>query len=513
VSVEEIGWQRTNHRGCVVAIADAWLSFTANVSAMRSWTAVIARTLNAVPSYLLFAAVAGAPLPFGSFDKTTIAFWCMLLGLATLTTALSAYRLRRGHLLLLGGIGLIVLFYAFVLHEQLVDLPWVAPYNPLWAQTSKVLGIKITPSASIVRGEPFFALGAPLACVLALICGLIIGTDRDRARQVLQVVAWSGAVYAAYGILSFLIEPTMLLWREKEAYLENLTGTFVNRNTAAAYFGSCAVVWLTLLMEKVSRHLRTHPIVWKRVPAQILSHTPRAVTLCFSMLFVCLMAMFLTGSRAGVLLSLFVLVVTFVVYFRRDLPQGKGIWSALAGSASAALVLLQFMGGVVSTRFDLQGLAAEGRLAAYRSTLKMILDYPWFGSGLGTFAWAFPAYRSSGISMRGVWDIAHSTPLELAAEVGLPLAGAVALGWLVILAVLVHGIRARRRDAIIPLAAFCVSIIAILHSCVDFSLQIPGYAIVIFALVGAGLAQSFETRTLENQASTGRNAYKPNNNA
>jgi hypothetical protein len=488
-------------------IADAKLLLESNAGMMWGWTKFAGRTLNAVPAYILFAVVAAAPLPFGSFDKTTISFWCLILGLATVSTTLSTYRLRAAHFLLLCGIGLIVLFYAIVLHEQLADHPWVASFNPLWAQTSKVLGIKITPSVSIVRGEPFFALGAPLACVLALICGLIVGTDRDRARQILQVVAWSGAVYAIYGILSFLIEPTMLLWREKEAYLGSLTGTFVNRNTAAAYFGSCAVVWLTLLLEKVRRHLRTRTIFWKKVPAQILSHTPRAIILSFSMLFVCLMAMFLTGSRAGVVLSLFSLVVTFVVFFRRDLPSGRGIWVAIAGSASGALILLQFMGGVVSTRFDVQGLADEGRLAAYRSTLKMIADYPLFGTGLGTFAWAFPAYRSPDISMRGIWDIAHSTPLELAAEVGLPLAGTVVLGWLIMLAILVHGIRARRRDMIIPLAAFCVSIIAILHSCIDFSLQIPGFAIVIFALVGAGLAQSFGSKTHESHLDQGRNAH------
>jgi hypothetical protein len=29
----------------------------------------------------------------------------------------------------------------------------------------------------------------------------------------------------------------------------------------------------------------------------------------------------------------------------------------------------------------------------------------------------------------------------------------------------------------------------------DFSLQIPGFAIVVFSLVGAGLAQSFRFRT------------------
>jgi O-antigen ligase len=458
--------------------------------------------------YSLLVVIAGAPFPFGSSNPTAIAFWCIILGFVALAASLSAHHLRPGHLTLLGGIILIVMFYGFVLHEQLADHPWLAAPHPLWAQASQALGVAQTPSVSITRGEPFFALGAPLACVLALICGLILGTDRNRAHQILQVIAWSGMAYAAYGILSFLIEPTMILWRDKRAYLGNVTGTFINRNTAAAYFGSCAVVWFALLLDQVRRHLRSGPIIWKKVPERILSKTPRAIIISFSMLFVCLMAMFLTGSRAGVVLSLLALIITFTVFFHRDLPRRTGVWIALAGGAAVALVLLQFMGGVVSNRFDVQGLADEGRLAAYLSTLRMIADYPWFGTGLGTFAWSFPAYRSPDVSLRGVWDIAHNTPLELAAEVGLPLAGAICLGWVVMLAVLIRGIRTRRRDTIIPLAAFSVSIIAILHSCVDFSLQIPGYAIVIFALVGAGLAQSFGSKATDNVSMVQKKAYK-----
>jgi O-antigen ligase len=404
---------------------------------------------------------------------------------------LSSQGLRPGQQALLCGIVFIIVGYIFVLHEQLADHPWIASFHPIWAQASKALGVTLTPSVSITRGEPFFALGAPLASVLALICGLIVGTDRDRAHQILQVIAWSGVAYAAYGVLSFLIEPTMLLWRDKTAYRSNVTGTFINRNTAAAYFGSCAVVWFTILLHQIRRHLKTDKIVWKKVPSRILTNTPRIVIVSFSMLFVCLMAMFLTGSRAGVVLSLLALIITFTVYFRRDLPKRTGVWIALAGGGGVAVILLEFMGGVVRTRFDVTGLADEGRLAAYVSTIHMIADHPWFGTGLGTFAWSFPAYRSPDVSMYGVWDIAHSTPLELASEVGLPLAGVVCLGWIVMLAVLIRGIRTRRRDSFIPLAALSVSIIAILHSCVDFSLQMPGYAIVVFALVGAGLAQSF----------------------
>jgi O-antigen ligase len=459
------------------------------------------RWLRAMPAYLFFGVVALAPLPFGSDEPTSVAFWCILLGLACALLSLSMPNLRPEQQLLLGGIGLIVLFYTFVLHEQLADQPWIASPNPLWAEASKVLSVPIKPSVSITRGEPFFAIGAPLANVLALICGLLVGTDRARARQLLQVIAWSGAVYAIYGILSFLLEPTMLLWRDKRDYLGNLTGTFVNRNTAAAYFGSCAVVWLVLLLEQMRQHLGSKAITWKAVPKRLLTDTPRFLIVVFSMFFLCLMAMFLTGSRAGVVLSLFALIVTFTVYFRRDLPLRSGIWISLGGGMATALILLQFMGGVVSNRFDVSGLADEGRFAAYRSTLQMIADHPWFGTGLGTFVWVFSAYRSPDVSMYGVWDIAHNTPLELASDLGLPLAGAVYLGWLIMFAILATGVRKRRRDTIIPLAALAVGLIAVLHSCIDFSLQIPGYAIVIFALAGVGLAQSFASKSREGEGS------------
>jgi O-antigen ligase len=89
--------------------------------------------------------------------------------------------------------------------------------------------------------------------------------------------------------------------------------------------------------------------------------------------------------------------------------------------------------------------------------------------------------------------MAHSTPLELMAELGIPLALLIGLGWIVILGVLIRGIRVRQRDTMVPLAALSVALIALLRSCVDFSLQISGFAIVAMAVIGAGLAQSFSS--------------------
>ena len=96
--------------------------------------------------------------------------------------------------------------------------------------------------------------------------------------------------------------------------------------------------------------------------------------------------------------------------------------------------------------------------------------------------------------MFGVWDRANDTLLELAADMGLPLAALVAFAWVFALAVLVRGIAIRRRDHIIPVAALSVAVIALTQSFVEFSLQTSGCAIIVFALVG-GPSQSFSSRS------------------
>ena len=210
------------------------------------------------------------------------------------------------------------------------------------------------------------------------------------------------------------------------------------------------------------------------------------------MMVICLLATFMTGSRAGVSVSLLGFVVAVVGFLYRDLVGRRGVFIVVGAGCGLALLTLYFLAGNVVARFY-EGVIDHTRLSLYRSTLRMILDHPWFGTGLGTFALAFPAYRSDEISMYGIYDRAHSTLLELAAEAGLPLASIVVIGWMIAFGVLAHGVRTRRRDRIIPAAALSVGLLAVFHSLVDFSLQIPGFAIVVFGLLGVGVAQSFSS--------------------
>ncbi|MGB9187097.1 MAG: O-antigen ligase family protein [Methylovirgula sp.] len=230
---------------------------------------------------------------------------------------------------------------------------------------------------------------------------------------------------------------------------------------------------------------------WKNFSREILSEARFDTIVAFLGFFVCLTALFMTSSRAGVIISLAGMIGACAFRFRHDLPQKSGRLFTIVGAICGVLILFQFLGGSVSQRFDASGLSDEGRLDTYKGTLQMIADHPWFGTGLGTFVWAFPHYRSP--PLWGVWNMAHSTPLEVTAELGIPLALLIGLGWIFVLGILIRGILVRRRDTIVPLAAVTVSAIALLHSSVDFSLQLSGFAIVAMAVIGVGLAQSFSS--------------------
>ena len=314
--------------------------------------------LARIASWLLFAAIALAPLPFGSYEGTAVAFWCIVLGVCLVIAPLRG--LGAGRLALAGMAAIVVAAYGLVLHEQLAEHPWLATSAPVWHEAQQASGMPFSPSVSIARNQPWFELGRPLVCMLAIACGFLVGADDGRARQLIKVIAWSGAVYAAYGILAHLFDPAHILWRDKQAYLELVTGTFINRNTAGAYFGSCAVVWSLLLWQRLRREM-PRPLVWKAIPGRLFSAAPKKVIIASAMLLLCLVALFMTGSRGATVLSLLALIVAFIAFFRRDLPRWSGLVTALAASGAVALILLQLIGGSVNARFDTQGLADEGR--------------------------------------------------------------------------------------------------------------------------------------------------------
>ena len=234
-----------------------------------------------------------------------------------------------------------------------------------------------------------------------------------------------------YGVAALLIAPDSLLWTTKVAYRGYLTATFVNHNTAATYVGTGMILWFCLAASS-GQSMRFSDL---RILLMSRSNEEMAlkVILRSAAAVVCAFALLLTGSRAGLLCSSIGLVValTLMVANRWKLPRLYLIAFALVASA-ITIVWVSKLGRLAS-----QGLVDENRLSVYHSSLQAIWQRPLLGSGAGTFPDLFPVFRSDDLWSWGVWDYAHSTILEIAFEMGIPIAATVAIGAAVSLVILI----------------------------------------------------------------------------
>ena len=159
------------------------------------------------------------------------------------------------------------------------------------------------------------------------------------------------------------------------------------------------------------------------------------------------------------------------------------------GGLAVLLVVALVAGGALLTK-AVRADESGTRLVIWLTSLDAIGLSPWFGWGLGSFADIYAILQPATIPQAN--DLAHSTPVETVVEVGviaaIPAFAVVLLPWGVSLR---GAVRRDRRHRALPSAAFAIAAVAILHSAVDFSLQIPAIGFVVSAVLGMGWAQAF----------------------
>ena len=427
-------------------------------------------------------------------NPRVIAVWVLLLSVIIGMASLRPVTSRD--VLFLFGFATVAASWGFVVVEQMSHAPIFAEQliDPIWQQTETATAQKLAGSVSIARYQPYFAAGSQIACMLAIAAGFLVGRDRNAAYLLLKTFAGSGLLYAVYGILAFVFWPGYVLWQEKFSYGNSLVVTFANPNVAAVYLGSCTVAWLLMLAKTIHYASAGESSRWRSIASALFNHPSRRTVICFVASFIVISAMFMTGSRAGSILSLVAMSGAAAALYRRELGTRGLLLAFPLYATGAAVIALQILGSRVNQRFESEGLFDPGRWKVYLSTLRIIEDHPWLGTGLGTFRWAFPKYRTDDISISGIWEQAHSTTLEITSEMGIPFTVLVIAGWLMVFIVLCRGTLTRKRDEVLPLAAFWIGLLAVIHSQIDFSLQIPGFSIAICTLIGMGLAQSASSR-------------------
>jgi len=452
-------------------------------------------TFRSIQLWLTVAALTLAPLFFGSVDQLWVAIWAVLLSISTLIGAVGPLSAAQRHVL-----------YAFLALSSayaLVAIVQVAPHliehldDPIWRRANGVLGLDALPRISSRAEIPPEAIGHFLLFVTSFVSGFLVATSRRNGDMLIRFARYSILAYAIYGMVALVLTPNLLLWAPKLAYHGSLTATFVNHNTAATFLGAGAILWFCLayLSLQSLRYSSIRLLLLipsnERVAFMVILHSVAGLA--------CFVALLLTGSRGGLICTALGLLVAIVLMVTNRLRPR--FWY-VAGSGTVALALI--VGWLSQTgRIGSKGLLDDARWSVYEYCVEAIRQRPLLGAGAGTFADLFPSLRADGFSGWGVWDYAHSTILEIAVEMGIPIAAMVVLAAIASLIILVRAALRTTDHSRSSLAAIAgIAVLSYLHSIVDFSLQIPGYLIPFAVLLGCGLARATAEPTQRRGART-----------
>lgn len=440
----------------------------------------------------LLAIVVLAPLPLGA--QRPLAWTALGLGIAAVGLAWSA-AVARGLVAapvspqrlrwMLAAFGLLV---AWILVQL---CPWVPVHwqHPIWREAAAALPDGAPGAITLDPALTRTALLRLLTDATLFWVALQLGRNGSRAREALAWLAVASAAYALYAIVAYATGGDRVLWIEKWAYVGDATGTFVGRNAFAAFAGLGVLVFVAMACEQLARlrdvRLRDGPHA--AVRHLLLRAGPLLAGACTSAT-----ALLLSHSRGGLLATcaglLVLLASIWVGSAQRRAVAGTALLVAIGGT-----LLLATGGHATLTRFVGNGDLTGDRVHLYELTARAVADAPLTGHGFGAFATMFRIYRDPSLPRPVVYDFAHNTHLELAAELGLPATLAFYAVWAAALLRCIAGALHRRRDRIYSCLALAAAALFGTHALVDFSIQIPANAVAMTLLLALGVAQSWSS--------------------
>jgi O-antigen ligase len=359
------------------------------------------------------------------------------------------------------GAALLLLWWAVVAYRN----PGAKIYwNPLNAPLLGLVGVGLL--QLIFHGTAYpFLTRTMLLKLAAYLLVLFLLAQAFRARKDLYRLAWFVIAFcfavSLLAIVQHFTSGSEIYWLSKLKIEGEPFGPYVNRNHFAGFVELTLPVGLGLMAFRgVRRDLI--PLV------TLLTIVPVS-------------AIILSASRAGIIGFGLEIGILVLLARSRNAWQGRGT-TAVAVVALAALAIVAWVGtGRAIERFsgsNIRDVTISRRVSMTRAAAHIFLDHPIKGCGLGTLVDVFPGYENA-YDGRLV-DHAHNDYVEGLAETGLfgGLCGAVFLWRLYsegrrnFLAEQGHFSRGLHAAAIMAVCGL------LLHSFVDFNLQIPSNALL-----------------------------------
>lgn len=273
-------------------------------------------------------------------------------------------------------------------------------------------------------------------------------------------------------------------------YSTTAVGSFIYKNQLANFLALCLSIGLGVLISQLSLKGSSHQVRHKvRDIAMVLLSSKMLIRIS---LIIMIIALILTRSRMGNSAFFFALafISIFAFFFYNRKP--KHLRLLILSFFIVDFILVGTIFGVekVKERLLETSLASETRDEVVRDSIPMIIEYPVFGSGGGSFYSSFSQYQSEPYS--GFYDHAHNDYIQFAAELGLPITFLLGAMVLYCLFVSLKTIVKRKTPLYQGVSFGCaVAIIhMLLHATVDFSLQSPSIALLFISILSLALISS-----------------------
>lgn len=279
-----------------------------------------------------------------------------------------------------------------------------------------------------------------------------------------------GAVVASFAVLQGLAPNGKLYWLLHSQQGGEIYGPYVNHNHYAGLMEMLTPFPLVLAASRFTNGSRK--IVVAGVAALMAG------------------SIFLSGSRGGMVAFVAQVVVLGVVL----LSSREAGWKPtlmLGGFLAMVIIVLLWMGSnnltqrLISIHSEAREEISGGlRLTIDRDCLRMFLKKPLLGWGLGTFPIVYPEFRSFYTTF--FVNQAHNDYLQLLVETGL--AGFSIAFWFLVL-LFRHAVRklenwTETATGTLTVAALLGCVGILVHSFLDFNLQIPANAALFYVLCG-----------------------------
>jgi O-antigen ligase len=425
------------------------------------------------------------PLPMGS--NRTWAWALMEIGVQLLSLAwlmLAAMRKASVTLAWRRAWPAILVFQLWLLYLclQIVPLPqsWIQYLSPhafdaymALPESAKPLygyTLSLDPWATesfLLRSWAYFLL----FCLVLLLVRTV-----SRIKLLMMVLVFSGVFQALFGSFMVLSGVEYLLFESKEGFLGKATGTFVNRNHLAGYLNICLALGIGLLVAGGGDARAVH---WRQSVRNGLRFLLSGKMRLRIFLVFMAIGLVMTHSRMGNAAFFSSLLITggIWLFIRRQRPK-RGAIIVLGSILVLDMLVMGHWFGLDKVVERLQNTTAqsETRDEVVRDSIQYARDFWLTGSGAGGFYSTYPKYMGEGV--RASYRYAHNDYLQFFLETGL--IGVVLMGYLSLISLYcafkAMVVRTHRMLRAAAFASFMGTLAILIHSSVDFNLQIPSNA-------------------------------------